>query len=142
MRSRELDPSFDYTYAALGDLYLARARAGGAREDFGRAAAAYQAAYAHRNSMKALVSLGIAYKEMGDSSAAIRTFEQALAAPPPASIAWGLEEQLAALYAGRGDLERARHHAARAVQQAPPKDKAGLGDAPARDGLAGRRMTI
>lgn len=126
LRSRELDPTFDYTHAALGDLYMARARARGARDDFRRAADAFQAAYATRKSFKAIVSMGFARKELGDSAAAIRAFEEALAAPPPASLAWGLEEQLAALYAGRSEMERARFHAARAVAQAPEKEKGAL----------------
>jgi Tfp pilus assembly protein PilF len=126
LRSRQLDPTFDYTHAALGDLYLARARARGTKDDYGLAAAAFQDAYAHRKSLKALVSLGIARREMGDSAAAIRAFEEALAAPPPPSIAWGLNEQLAALYSAQGDPQRARAHAAYALQQAPERDKAPL----------------
>jgi tetratricopeptide (TPR) repeat protein len=126
LRSRELDPTFDYTHAALGDLYMARARARGARDDYALAVAAYQEAHARRNSLKALVSMAIAHREMGDALAAIRGFERALAAPPPPAIAWGLHEQLAVLYSSQGDPQRARAHAAYALHLAPEKDKAPL----------------
>ena len=126
MRSRQLDPTFDYTLAALGDLYMARARVQGTRDDFRLAAAAFQEAYARRNSLKALISLGVAHKEMGDAAAAIREFERALAAPPPASTAWALHEQLSVLYLGQGNPDQARRHAVLALQQAPDKEKAPL----------------
>jgi tetratricopeptide (TPR) repeat protein len=125
-RSLELDPTFDYTHAALGDLYLARARVTGNRDDYGLAASAFQQANAHRKSLKAQISLGIAYKEMGDSAAAIDAFEQALAAPPPPSTASALNEQLAGLYAAQGDADRAGRHATLAVAQASEKEKTAL----------------
>ncbi|HET9316744.1 MAG TPA: hypothetical protein VFQ51_14205, partial [Vicinamibacteria bacterium] len=126
LRSRELDPTFDYTFAALGDLYMARAQARGDKDDYARAAAAFEEANARRRSLKALVGLAMARRAMGDSAAAIRVFEEALATPPPASVAWGLEEQLALLYAAQGDAGRARQHAQSALRNAPEKDKAPL----------------
>jgi tetratricopeptide (TPR) repeat protein len=125
-RSRELDPTFDYTHAALGDLYMARARARGAKDDYARAAAAYEEAHLRRKSLKALVGVAFARKEMGDAAAAIRALEEALAMPPPAAVAWSLNEQLAGLYAAQGDAASAQRHATFALQQVPEKDKAPL----------------
>ena len=68
----------------------------------------------------------MARRAMGDPAAAIRAFEEALATPPPASVAWGLEEQLALLYAAQGDAGRARQYAQDALHKAPEKDKAPL----------------
>lgn len=126
LRSRELDPTFDYTFAALGDLYVARAVARGTKDDYALAAAAFEEANNRRRSLKALVGLGFARKEMGDSEAAIRAFEEALGTPAPPSVAWSLSEQLASLYAARGDAGRARQHAQYALQQAPERDKPAL----------------
>jgi tetratricopeptide (TPR) repeat protein len=126
LKSRALDPTFDYTHAALGDLYAARARAQGSREDFRRAAAAYQEAASHRRSLKALVSLGVCYQELGETGPAIRALEEALAMAPPVSASWAVHERLAALYATRDDRARALLHAGQALAQAPQKDRAPL----------------
>jgi tetratricopeptide (TPR) repeat protein len=125
-RSLALDPTFEYTHVALGDLYLARARAQGSREDYARAVSAYEQGLARRFSLKSIISVGIASREMGDAPAAIRAFEHALTAPPPPSVAWTLHEQLAALYRSQGDEAAARGHAQRALSNAPPGDKAAL----------------
>ena len=87
---------------------------------------AFEDANARRRSLKALVGLAMARRAMGDPAAAIRAFEGALATPPPASVAWGLEEQLALLHAAQGDTGRARQYAQDALHKAPEKDKAPL----------------
>lgn len=124
--SLELDPTFDYTYAALGDLYMARARESHGREDWARAAEAYQAALGRRRSLKAIISLGLVSKELGDSARAVAAFSEALQMGPPQATAWALHEQLTALYLAQGNRPQAEQHAALALSQAPEKEKAGL----------------
>ena len=117
---------FDYTRGAWGDLYVAPPSARGTKDDYARAAAAFEQAYARRGSLRALVGIGFARKEMGDAPAALRAFLEALAVPPPPEVVWGLHEQVAALYAATGDAARARGHAADALRLAPVKDRPAL----------------
>jgi tetratricopeptide (TPR) repeat protein len=112
-RSLRLDPTFDYTYAALGDMYMARAKAavGDPADDYRRAAAAYAGAWERRRSPKAIISLAFAYQGMGDKHQAVGAYNEALAQNPPASIAASIHEQLAALHLGLGDRAEAERQA-------------------------------
>jgi tetratricopeptide (TPR) repeat protein len=139
-RSLRLDPTFDYTHAALGDLYMARARAriGDPAEDYRRAAAAYGQAWNFRHSLKATVNLALAYEELGDSGRAIEAYSQALAMNPPIGTSWAYHERLAVIYMGLGNRPDAERHAQLALLDVPYPEKprllerlrsAGLGSA-------------
>jgi tetratricopeptide (TPR) repeat protein len=127
-RSLQLDPTFDYTYAALGDLYMARAaaRAGDPAEDYRRAAAAYAEAYGLRPSLKALISLGLATEMLGDKPRAVELYEQALARNAPHSTAWAVRERLAGLYLALGNRAEAERQAQQSMEQSPDRDRPAL----------------
>src|SRR4029453_2409282 len=76
-RALRLDPTFDYPHAALGDLYMARARAepGDPAEDYRRAAAAYTQAWSLRRSLKDIVNLAVAYERLGETQQALAAYE-------------------------------------------------------------------
>ena len=84
-RSRALDPSFDYTYAALGDLFAARGRATKNPDDLRKAIQWYREARARRPSLKSIISVGLVARELGDRPQAIGAFLEALhqGAPVP-----------------------------------------------------------
>jgi tetratricopeptide (TPR) repeat protein len=127
-RSLRLDPTFDYTYAALGDLYMARAAAGAGdpAEDHRLAAAAYQQAYERRPSLKALLSLGLATERLGDKQRAVDLYLQALAMRPPYSTSWAVRERLAGLYLALGNRAEAERQAQQAQFEVPDRDRRGL----------------
>jgi tetratricopeptide (TPR) repeat protein len=111
-RSLRLDPTFDYTHAALGDLYMARAReAEGAPEFYRRAAAAYEEAYCRRPSLKAIVNLAVAQEGMGETREAIDTYIHALNMKPPRFTSWAYRERLAMLYLELGNRPQAGRQA-------------------------------
>jgi len=127
-RSLQLDPSFDYTHAALGDLYMARAASGSgdASRDYRLAAEAYAHAFERRASLKALLSLGLAYERQGDKPRALDIYLQALAMRPPSSTSWAVHEQLAGLYLALGNRPEADRHAQLAQFEVPERDRRGL----------------
>ena len=124
-RSLRLDPSFDYTYAALGDMYMARAKAavGDPMEDYRRAAGAYAQAWERRNSLKAIVSLALAYERLGEKERAVDAYSRALAMSPPHATAWAIHEQLAGLHLALGNRPEAERHARDALGQSPDKER-------------------
>jgi tetratricopeptide (TPR) repeat protein len=111
-RSLRLDPTFDYTHATLGDLYMVRAReAEGDREFYRRAAAAYEEAYCRRPSLKAIVNLALAQEGMGETREAVDTYIPALNMKPPRFTSWVYRERLAMLYLEQGNRPQARRQA-------------------------------
>jgi tetratricopeptide (TPR) repeat protein len=124
-RSVRLDPTFDYTQAALGDLYMARVKAGigDPAENYRRAAAAYGQAWNLRHSLKATVNLALAYEGLGDNSRAIEAYNQALAMNPPVGTSWAYHERLAAIYLGLGNRPDAERHAQLALLDVPSQEK-------------------
>ena len=129
-RSVRLDPTFDFTYAALGDLYMARAAAGAEdpAQDYRRAADAYAQAYGRRPSLKAILSLGLAYERLGEKQQAVDTYLRALAMLPPTTTSWAVHEQLAGLYLALGNRAEAERQAQQAWAEVPQRDRPGLGD--------------
>lgn len=124
-RSLRLDPTFDYTYAALGDLYMARAKAGvgDPAGDYRRAAAAYTRAAERRLSLKAVLGVGMALERLGEKERAVDAYNRALAMNPPYSTAWAVHEQLGGLYLALGNRPEAERHAQQAVWQSPEKER-------------------
>jgi tetratricopeptide (TPR) repeat protein len=137
-RSLRLDPSFDYSYAALGDMYMARAKArvGDPTEDYRRAAAAYADAYGRRPSLKAILSLGLAYEGLGEKERAIDAYNRALAMRPPYGTSWAVHEQLARLYLALGNRAEAERQAQQAWFEVPDRDRPGLAERLRAAGLA------
>jgi tetratricopeptide (TPR) repeat protein/O-antigen ligase len=129
-RSLRLDPTFDYTYAALGDLYMARGKAGAddPTQEYRRAADAYAQAYGRRPSLKAILSLGLAYERLGEKQQAVDTYLRALAMRPPYSTSWAVHEQLAGLYLALGNRAEAERQAQQAWFEVPDRDRPGLGE--------------
>ena len=125
-RSRALDPSFDYTYAALGDLYAARGRATKNPDDLRQAIQWYREARRRRPSLKSIISVGLVARELGDRAQAIGAFEDALRQGAPFPTQAMLYEQLAGLYAAEGDAVRAFQHAGKALEVAAEADKPAL----------------
>ncbi|MET0551943.1 MAG: tetratricopeptide repeat protein [Vicinamibacteria bacterium] len=125
-RSRALDPSFDYTYAALGDLFAARGRATKNPDDLRTAIRLYQEARQRRPSLKAIISVGLVARELGDRPRAIGAFQEALSQGTPFPTQSMLYEQLAGLHKEEGDAARATHHAVKAMQAAAEADKPAL----------------
>jgi tetratricopeptide (TPR) repeat protein/O-antigen ligase len=125
-RSRALDPSFDYTFAALGDLFAARGRATKNPDDLRAAIRWYREARARRPSLKAIISVGLVARELGDRPQAIAAFEEALHQGAPFPTIAMLNEQLAGLQAAQGDAARASYHALKALQTASEPDKPAL----------------
>jgi tetratricopeptide (TPR) repeat protein/O-antigen ligase len=124
-RSLRLDPSFDYTYAALGDMHMARAGAavGDPAEDYRRAAAAYAQAWERRPSVKAMVSMALAHERLGEKQQAVGAYNQALAMNPPAPTASAIHEQLGGLYLALGDRVEAERQAQLALWRSQDRDK-------------------
>jgi tetratricopeptide (TPR) repeat protein len=137
-RSLRLDPTFDYTHAALGDLYMARARAepGDPAEDYRRAAAAYAQAWSLRHSLKAIVNLAVAYERLGETQQAIAGYEQALAMKPPIGTGWAYRERLAVLHLRLGNRPEAERQAQQALWEAPGNEKPSLSERLRSAGLA------
>lgn len=125
-RSRALDPSFDYTYASLGDLYAARGRSTGNPDDLRRAIQWYREARARRPSLKSIISVGLVARELGDRPQAISAFQEALHQGAPFPTIAMLNEQLAGLFIAEGDAARAAYHAHKALESASETDKPGL----------------
>jgi len=125
-RSRALDPSFDYTFAALGDLFAARGRATKSPDDLRTAIRWYREARARRPSLKAIISVGLVARELGDRPQAIGAFEEALHQGAPFPTIAMLNEQLAGLYVAQGDAARASYHALKALQSATEPEKPAL----------------
>jgi tetratricopeptide (TPR) repeat protein len=122
-RSRALDPSFDYTYAALGDLFAARGRATRNPDDLRKAIQWYEEARRRRASLKSIISVGLVARELGDRPRAIGAFLEALHQGAPFPTIAMLNEQLAGLYVAEGDAARASYHAGKALQAAEEADK-------------------
>jgi tetratricopeptide (TPR) repeat protein len=125
-RSRALDPSFDYTYAALGDLFAARGRATKNPDDLRRAIQWYREARLRRPSLKAIISIGLVARELGDRPQATGAFLEALHQGAPFPTQAMLYEQLAALSVADGDAARASYHAGKALETAVEADKPAL----------------
>lgn len=125
-RSRALDPSFDYTCAALGDLFAARGRATGNPDDLRKAIEWYREARARRPSLKSIISVGLVARELGDREQAIGAFLEALRQGAPFPTIAMLNEQLAGLYVANGDAPRALGHARKALETANEPDKPAL----------------
>jgi tetratricopeptide (TPR) repeat protein len=124
-RSLRLDPTFDYTHAAMGDLYMARARAepGDTVELYRRAAAAYDEAYCRRPSLKAIVNLAVAYERLGEMQQAIDAYEQAVNMRPPLFTSWAYRERLAVLNLLVGKRAEAERQAVHALEEAPGNER-------------------
>ena len=122
-RSRALDPSFDYTYAALGDLFAARGRATKNPDDLRKAIQWYEEARRRRASLKSIISVGLVARELGDRPRAIGAFLEALRQGAPFPTIAMLNEQLAGLYVAEGDAARASYHAGKALEAAVEADK-------------------
>lgn len=125
-RSRQLDPSFDYTYAALGDLYAARGRATRDPEDLKTAIRWYREARARRPSLKSIISVGLVARELGDHPQAIEAFLAALQQGVPFPTRVMLNEQLAGIYSADGARPQALHHGGLALQAATEPEKPAL----------------
>lgn len=125
-RSRALDPSFDYTYAALGDLSAARGRATKNPDDLRKAIQWYREARARRPSLKSVISVGLVARELGDLPQATAAFHEALHQGAPFPTIAMLNEQLAALYVAQGDPARGAYHAGKALEAANEPDKPAL----------------
>ena len=108
-RSLRIDPTFDYTHAALGDMYVAMAAElpDDAADLYRFAAAAYEDAYCNRPSLKAIVNLAIVHERLGETQPAIDAYEQALAMKPPQGTRWVYRERLAMLYQTLGNRREA-----------------------------------
>jgi tetratricopeptide (TPR) repeat protein len=125
-RSRALDPSFDFTYAALGDLYAARGRATKNPDDLRRAIEWYREARRRRPSLKSIISVGLVARELGDRPQAIAAFLEAIHQGAPFPTLAMLNEQLAVLYSAEGDAARAVAHGGKALEAAEETEKPAL----------------
>jgi tetratricopeptide (TPR) repeat protein len=124
-RSLRMDPGFDYTYAALGDMHMARAKAGvgDPSEDYRQAAAAYGRAWVLRKSLKAAVNKAVAHERLGETEAAIEAYNNALEMHPPMNTSWAYHERLAALHLGLGQRPAAERQARLALSDVPAIEK-------------------
>ena len=129
-RSLRIDPTFDFTHAVLGDLYMARAKSGAPDpvQDYRRAAEAYGQAYGLRPSLKAILSLGLAYERLDQKQQAVDIYLRALAMLPPYGTSWAVHEQLAGLYLALGNRAEAERQAQQAWFEVPDRDRPGLGE--------------
>ena len=137
-RSLRLDPTFDYTHAAMGDLYMALAgeQSDDPAEIYRLAAASYEEAYCMRPSLKAIVNLGVVYERLGETQQAIDAYEQAVNMKPPLFTAWAYRERLAVLYLQLKKPADAERHAAWALEEAPGSERPALLERLRSDGLA------
>jgi tetratricopeptide (TPR) repeat protein len=153
-RSLRLDPTFDYTYATLGDLYMALAgeTSGDPAPYYRRAIDAYAKAWDLRESLKAIVNIAVARERLGQTQQAIDAYEDTLAMAPPLGTSWAYRERLAVLYQRLGDQAWAECQALEAVESAPKNERpalakrlrsAGLlpGEETRGDGTQGRRTS-
>jgi len=124
-RSLRMDPGFDYTYAALGDMHMARAKAGlgDPSEDYRQAVAAYGRAWVLRKSLKAAFNMAVAHERLGETEAAIEAYNDALEMHPPMNTSWVYHERLAALHLGLGRRPEAERQARLALSDVPAIEK-------------------
>jgi tetratricopeptide (TPR) repeat protein len=129
-RSLSLDPTFDYTYAALGDLYLAQARKapGDPSAFYRRALDAYGKAWDLRESLKAIVNRAVAHEGLGQAQEAIDAYEGALAMSPPLGTSWAYRERLAILYLRLGNRPDAECQAVEALESVPRAERPALAE--------------
>jgi tetratricopeptide (TPR) repeat protein len=125
-RSRALDPSFDYTYAALGDLAAARGRATKNPDDLRKAIQWYREARARRASLKSILSVGLVARELGDRPQAIGAFLEVLHQGAPFPTLAMVNEQLATLYVAEGNPTQGGYHAVKALAAATEPEKPAL----------------
>lgn len=136
--SLRLDPTFDYTYAALGDLYmtLARETPDDPAPYYRGAVDAYEQAWVLRESLKAMVNLAVAHERLGETQNAIDAYEGALAMSPPLFTSWAYRERMAVLYLQLGDRAQAECQALEAMEAAPGNERPALSERFRAAGLA------
>ncbi len=127
----EVDPSFDWTYAVMGDYYskLARQALDEAVKNqyYEKAAGYYQQALSKASTIQLKYSywVGLAniQTQLGQMNQAMDSYQQALNLTPGGSDNWRLELTLASLYQQSGDLTNALLHARNALNSAPNDQK-------------------
>lgn len=114
-RALQVDPSYDWTYAQLGDLTAWQAEQAAGTE---RKTALFEQAVNYYRRSQALsgergvkynvnLALGDVFKRLNRPTEAIAEFENALMIQPSPKNSWKIQETLARLYQQVGDLEMA-----------------------------------
>lgn len=137
-RALALDPSYDWTYALLGEYYgrLVSTRPG--QSDDERRQALLQAATYYRKALDLadpsqaqlyfgyLLAYGGVLAQLERTAEAIQAYESALQTLPESPNRWRIEAILAQLYAHLGDTQSALRYALSALEQAPPDQRAAV----------------
>jgi tetratricopeptide (TPR) repeat protein/O-antigen ligase len=131
--SLQVDPSYDWTYALLGDYYVQSLNQNSdpqqKQEILVKAADLYQKAiplvkyYEAQNLYSYYLSLGSVSAQLNRIDQAIDAYNKALPLLPQQTDRWRVEETIARLYMQKGDMANAMVHAQNAYDQAPADQK-------------------
>jgi tetratricopeptide (TPR) repeat protein len=134
--SLEVDPSYDWTYALLGDYYVQSLSQVSdpqqKQEILVKAADLYQEAiplvkyYENQNLYSYYLSLGSVSAQLNRIDQAIDAYNNAIPLLPQQTDRWRVEETIARLYMQKGDMANAMVHAQNAYNQAPTDQKSRL----------------
>jgi tetratricopeptide (TPR) repeat protein len=131
--SLEVDPSYDWTYALLGDYYVRSldqiSDPQQKQEILVKAADLYEKAiplvkyYEAQNLYSYYLSLGSVSAQLNRLDQSIDAYTKALPLLPQQTDRWRVEETIARLYMQKGDMSNAMAHAQNAYDQAPADQK-------------------
>ena len=134
--SLQVDPSYDWTYALLGDYYINSLNQVSdpqqKQEILVKAAGLYEKAiplvkyYEAQNLYSYYLSLGSVSAQLNRINQAIDAYTKALPLLPQQTDRWSVEETIARLYLQKGDVANAMVHAQNAYDQAPSDQKSRL----------------
>jgi tetratricopeptide (TPR) repeat protein/O-antigen ligase len=134
--SLQVDPSYDWTYALLGDYYINSLNQVSdpqqKQEILVKAASLYQKAiplvkyYENQNLYSYYLSLGSVSAQLNRIDQAIDAYTKSLPLLPQQTDRWRVEETIARLYLQKGDVANAMVHAQNAYNQAPSDQKSRL----------------
>jgi tetratricopeptide (TPR) repeat protein len=126
-RALQIDPSYDWTYGQLGNIYVNQAEqsqdAAEKTKLLEKAVDYYTQSLGIPGETQFKYSFGLALggvqTQLGHFREAIAAYSQALQVTPHSSTAWQVEETLARLYVQTGDLQQGLQHANNALASAP-----------------------
>jgi tetratricopeptide (TPR) repeat protein len=126
-RALQIDPSFDWTYGQLGDIYVNQAEQSADPAEkqklLEKAVDYYTKSLGIPGEAQFKYNFGLALggvqTQLGRIPEAIAAYMQALKAYPQSPNAWRIEEALARLYAQSGDISQGLQHANNALTLAP-----------------------
>jgi tetratricopeptide (TPR) repeat protein len=131
--SLQVDPTYDWTYALLGDYYVQSLNQISdpqqKQEILVKAADLYQKAiplvkyYEAQNLYSYYLSLGSVSAQLNRIDQAIDAYNKALPLLPQQTDRWRVEETIARLYMQKGDMANAMVHAQNAYNRAPADQK-------------------